>query len=316
MDQTDTPPPSDARAEVSDHARDYLDSLQARFDELTSRIEEAAKAATPPEPEVLEEIEAVTDLVEAELADTAPAPPADTTEPPPAAPEPTPHHEPIQDRRVAAPDAEPAPQAPLPRPVASNRTGSRVWIFATLGVLAAVAGAFLAGSWWTNRTTAADPTPPVTTLVPASANPPTDEELSTAIAAAIATVAGTDDVTATVSDGIVRLQGTSGDATTIDAVADAVLGLDGVRRLDTRITVVEPTPPDPESIVADAEAALQDSGLAGVTVTVADGTATIGGVAPFDQLADGYFAYTDELRSALLDIDGIDAVTTRPAPAR
>jgi outer membrane protein OmpA-like peptidoglycan-associated protein len=53
---------------------------------------------------------------------------------------------------------------------------------------------------------------------------------------------------------------------------------------------------------------LQDTGFEHLVVAVADGTATISGVVPFEEAAGGFFTYSAPLRDALLDIEGIEKV--------
>ena len=94
------------------------------------------------------------------------------------------------------------------------------------------------------------------------------------------------------------------------AAAAAVGSVAGVTKVDNRLTVAL-TPPDPAEIPASAEQARDDAGFPNLGVTVIDGTATVTGVIPLDELDGGYFAYTAPLRDALLAVNGVDAVRTR-----
>jgi outer membrane protein OmpA-like peptidoglycan-associated protein len=169
---------------------------------------------------------------------------------------------------------------------------------------------FLIGRWTADTTEQAAPEPPPTTQASVPTTPPTDAEILAAAQAAISD-RGATDVVAAVIGGTVTLTGTVPDDATLDAVAEDVLEIPGVRRLETRLEVFVPTPPDPAQVQAAAEQTLVYTGDDHLTVTVADGVATISGVAPFDALTGGFFAYSAPARFALLEIEGIDSVATR-----
>lgn len=303
MDQIDPPAPSESGSHVSEHAQDYLENLRARFDELTGRIEEVTRVTAEREDDAPAETTFGTGSTvdDAEPAPIDPTPAAEVEvenlEPPPAAPK-----VPAPARRVTA--------RSLPRPVISNRTGSRAWIFATIGAVVALGAVFLIGRWTADTTEEAAPESSPTTLVPLPTAPPTDGEILAEVQAAI-DASGATDVIVTVSGGTATLLGTVRDAALLDALADDLFAIEGIRRLDNRLEVFVPTPPAPEELQAAAEQALTDTGFEQLTVAVVDGVATISGVAPFDELAEGFFAYSAPVRDALLEIEGIDSVATR-----
>jgi outer membrane protein OmpA-like peptidoglycan-associated protein len=303
VDQIDPPAPSESGSHVSEHAQDYLENLRARFDELTGRIEEVTRVTAEREGDAPPETTSGT----GSAVDEAPPAPID---PSPAAEVDVDAFEPSP-RTLEVPAAR-APRVTarsLPRPVISNRTGSRAWIFATIGAVVALGAVFLIGRW-ADSTDEAAPEPTPTTAAPLPTAPPTDGEILAEAQAAI-DASGASDVIVTFSGGTATLQGTVRDAALLDALADDLLAIEGVRRLDNRLEVFVPTPPEPEELQAAAEQALADTGFEQLTVAVVDGVATISGVAPFDELADGFFAYSAPVRDALLEIEGIDSVATR-----
>jgi outer membrane protein OmpA-like peptidoglycan-associated protein len=119
------------------------------------------------------------------------------------------------------------------------------------------------------------------------------------------------DITVAVADGTAVLTGSVETEEAKDAAGAAVGAVAGVTTVDNRLAVTPPPPPDPAEIPGAAEQARDEAGFAHLGVTVIDGTATITGVIPLDELDGGYFAYTAPLRDALLAVNGIDAVRTR-----
>ena len=318
--------------DLSEQVSDYLQSLRARFDALTDRIDEATKASIDRNQQALAATVAgeARTPVEAEpqvalVADSGDR--SDTAQPltVPRATEREPAEGPpgvggadgggegLPEHRLGAVTAR-----ELPRPVVS-RTGSRAWLVIALSLLLFGAAAFLAGRWWTTRgetTAAGDPetgqTAPPTTASAAA----TDEELHEAAIAAI-TGLGLRDVqvgstiTVTVSGDTIRLEGSVADEVTRDRIADAVLEVGGATQLDNRLTVDEPAPLGPDELPAAVETALATTGFEHLAVAVDGASATVSGVVPVDALEAGLFAYLAPLRSALLAIPGIEAVATR-----
>jgi osmotically-inducible protein OsmY len=318
----------------SEQVSDYLQSLRARFDALTDRIDEATRASIDRNQQALAATvagEAATSVEpEPQVAPVADGGDTGGAARPLVVPRPIERDEPAErppgvadggnggegglpEHRLGAVTAR-----DLPRPVVS-RTGSRAWLVIALSLLLIGATAFLAGRWWTTRgeTTAAGApetgqTAPLT-ITPATA---TDEEIHEAAIAAI-TGLGLRDVqvgstiAVTVSGGTVRLEGSVADEVTRDRIAGAVLEVGGATQLDNRLTVDAPAPLGPDELPAAVETALATTGFEHLAVAVDGATATVSGVVPVDALDAGLFAYLAPLRSALLAIPGIEAVATR-----
>ena len=199
------------------------------------------------------------------------------------------------------------------RPVTERRSRRSIAIRVII-VVVLVAIAFVVGRWWAvnNRDAPAPAQSRTEQSAPTTAAPePSEPEDVPQAAAAQALVdGGFIDIAVTMDEGTAVLSGTVETEEAKIAAAAAVGSVAGVTNVDNRLTVALP-PPDPAEIPAAAEQARDDAGFPNLGVTVIDGTATITGVIPLDELDGGYFAYTAPLRDALLAVNGVDAVRTR-----
>ena len=199
------------------------------------------------------------------------------------------------------------------RPVTERRSRRDIAIRVII-VVVLVTIAFVVGRWWAenNRDTPAPTQSGTEQSAPTTAAPePSEPEDVPEAAAAQALVdGGFIGITVEMDDGTAVLSGTVETEEAKSAAAAAVGSVAGVTNVDNRLTVAL-APPDPAEIPAAAEQARDDAGFPNLGVTVIDGTATITGVIPLDELDGGYFAYTAPLRDALLAVNGVDAVRTR-----
>lgn len=155
-------------------------------------------------------------------------------------------------------------------------------------------------------------TPPTTAASDAGPLPTDNQPADTQAAATQALIdSAISDVTVTIDEGTAVLTGSVDSEEARATAADAVASVPRVSAVDNRLVVEPPPPFDPAEIPAAAEQARDDTGFGHLGVTVIDGTATITGVVPIEDLDGGYFAYTAPLREALLAINGINAVRTR-----
>ena len=209
------------------------------------------------------------------------------------------------------------------RPAADKHPRRKMLVRVLIVVVLALV-AFVVGRWWAlsnQSTTPVDtgneqvaPTTSSGELGETGATPQA-EATPAGAAQAAATQALIDGdlatVTVTVDDGTAILTGSVESDEAKAAAAAAVGSVAGVNTVDNRLVVEPPPPPDPAEVPAAAELARDDAGFGHLGVTVIDGTATITGVVPLDELDGGFFAYTAPLREALLAVNGIDAVRTR-----
>ena len=99
-----------------------------------------------------------------------------------------------------------------------------------------------------------------------------------------------------------------------DAVA-AVLAVEGVDKIDNRLTVDEALPIGPalpaEQLEAAAATALSGAGIQTVKATVEGRRAVLDGTVPLETLGSGFFAFVEMAEAAVLSVDGIDQVSSR-----
>jgi outer membrane protein OmpA-like peptidoglycan-associated protein len=95
----------------------------------------------------------------------------------------------------------------------------------------------------------------------------------------------------------------------------AVMAIDGIDKLDNRLTVdadlpIGPALP-PEQLEAAAATALSGAGIVTVKATVDGRRAVLDGTVPLETLGSGFFAFVDMAETAVLSVDGIDQVSSR-----
>ena len=209
-------------------------------------------------------------------------------------------------------ETEPPPSQ-LPRPTAARRRGTRrrvaIGAAALIVVSAGAIGAnrLLAGPEATPDEPEATPDEPATAQV-SEPIPPSPSELRVAVESALRDVQ-LGQVKVQVEGTVVVLSGTVTTDTARARASEVTSTVDGVVQIDNRL-VVEVVH-EPAALQDAATVALQAAGFANLDVTVVDSAATISGVVPYEDLGDGYFAYTDRAVAAVLGVDGIDAVTSR-----
>ena len=289
--------------------------------------EEAPAQPAVPEPDVPQVREGDSPTAEDTAADTSIAVDADLDAwdetAPPAEPARAPRSSPTPpataDRDLSDPQTLGAQLRSRIRPVADPHPRRKTMVRVLIVVVLVAIAAGAAWWWFQNDGDDAAPdeapteqTPPTTAASDAGALPTDNQPADTQAAATQALIDnGVTGVTVTIDEGTAVLTG-SVDSEEAKATAAAVVAsVPGVDTVDNRLVVEAPAPLDPAEIPAAAEQARDDTGFGHLGVTVIDGTATITGVMPLDDLAGGYFAYTAPLRDALLAINGIDAVRTR-----
>ncbi len=128
--------------------------------------------------------------------------------------------------------------------------------------------------------------------------------------------AGFTAVSVNVNGNVAVLSGTVGSDDEVLQVADLVLSLDGIDKVDNRVTVgdiISVPPPNVPIGEVDAavSAALADAGFDNVFVSFDGSVAYIDGVVPFEVLEDGYFSYVDEIRAIVQTVGGAESMVNR-----
>jgi outer membrane protein OmpA-like peptidoglycan-associated protein len=97
--------------------------------------------------------------------------------------------------------------------------------------------------------------------------------------------------------------------------AAAVLGVEGIDKIDNRLAIdgslpIGPALP-PEQLQAAAATALASAGIQTVSASVEGRRALLDGTVPLDTIGSGYFAFVEMAETAVLSVDGIDQVSSR-----
>jgi len=99
------------------------------------------------------------------------------------------------------------------------------------------------------------------------------------------------------------------------AAAAAALGVNGIDKVDNRLTVDAELPIGPalpaEQLEAAAATALSNAGIQTVAVSVEGRRASLDGTVPLETLGAGFFAFVESAEVAVLSVEGIDQVSSR-----
>ena len=139
---------------------------------------------------------------------------------------------------------------------------------------------------------------------------------SAAAAQGILQAAGYSSIAVAIGGGVAVLTGTVASEEEALAVADLVMNLPGIEKVDNRVAVGEVTetvPADHPIGTADTlvSAALIDAGYDSVIVTFDGDLAYMDGVVPFEVLEDGYFAFVEDVRSIVQTVGGAETIVNR-----
>lgn len=138
------------------------------------------------------------------------------------------------------------------------------------------------------------------------------------VQAALAAALGADEfvyVSFEAHDGLVVLKGAVATEEARSQAASSVLGVEGIDKIDNRLTIdgslpIGPALP-PEQLEAAAATALASAGIRTVTATVDGRRAVLDGTVPLETLGSGFFAFVETAETAVLSVDGIDQVSSR-----
>ena len=122
-------------------------------------------------------------------------------------------------------------------------------------------------------------------------------------------------VTYTVENGLAVLQGAVPSEEARSSAASVALGVQGIDKIDNRLTVDTGLPIGPalpaEKLEAAATTALAGAGIETVGATVQGRRAVLDGTVPLETLGSGFFAFVDLAESTVLSVEGIDQVSSR-----
>ncbi len=129
--------------------------------------------------------------------------------------------------------------------------------------------------------------------------------------------AGFSSVSVNVNGNVAVLSGTVASDDDVLTVADLVLGVSGIEKVDNRLAVGDdisvPAPPNVPigEIDGAVSAALAEAGFENVFVSFDGSVAYLDGVVPFEILEDGYFSYVDDIREIVQSVGGAETMVNR-----
>ena len=142
----------------------------------------------------------------------------------------------------------------------------------------------------------------------AAAPEPDPSESITADAGRALVIAGLEGASLQLEDGQAVVSGEVASEAVRRAATAALLGVEGVDRIDNRLSV---TSVEDAAIEAAAREALDGAGFELLGLAVNAGVVTVSGVAPQDVLIDGFFRFSDEVENTILAVEGVSGISNR-----